>query len=167
VIYINWFSVLSYSLNFQRSTAGLKRNWKSPSCQMLCSTTRCIRAELHPSNNWESQVTVHYPVTHRIINAVKTLPANKEFAAQPLQTEEEQLSTSPDRTEPFPLSFPRLSSLGTACVCVSASEKYLTMKISSKNPFSFLATKLPSALAQGVGALHACIYTCILPGASL
>lgn len=35
------------------------------------------------------------------------------------------------------------------------------MKISSKNPFSFLATELPSALAQGVDALHACIYTCV------
>lgn len=44
---------------------------------------------------------------------------------------------------------------------MSASEKYLTMKISSKNPFSLLATELPSALAQGVDALHACIYTCI------
>lgn len=129
---------------------------------MPSSTTHCIRAELHPCNNWESQVTVHYPVTHRIINAVKTLPANRRSSLHN-HCKQKRSYSAPAQTElsPFPLPFPRLSSLGTACVCVSASEKYLTMKISSKSPFCPLAADLPLALAQGVGALHACIYTCV------
>lgn len=44
---INSLPSLSFSSNFQRSIAGLKRNWKSPSCLMLYLTTHSIKTNRH------------------------------------------------------------------------------------------------------------------------
>lgn len=106
---------------------------------MLCLTTLCIRAELHPSDIWESRVTLHCSVTHRI----RTRPSDKgdccTTAANRRGVTQHQPRQNWTVLGPFFPSFPGLNSPGTACVCLSASEKYLTMKSSGKNFFPVLA----------------------------